>query len=377
MGRKLSAVPGRRDRAFPPEADAPLAQALSWAELKLGPYGTSAFLLSARLTTLVLVTAVLFLAALAAPILIRDAAAQPEAPVTVRASVDRDQATVGDRITLTIVVEHDAGVSVDALAQTAAFGPFEVLAAEPPQERTLEAGRVETTLVFTVAAFRTGELEIPVIAVPYTDAADNTAAATAPAIPISVASVIPAGESPTDIRDLKPQLAVPGGAPAYVRPALIAAAAVIAVGLAMLLARVLRRRRAPTPTGPPPLPEDEARAELERIAGLALPDGGAHKEHYRLVGSCVRHYLAGRYGFPAVAFTTAELEEQMVSRGVDRWQARLVSGLLQECDEVRYGQYVPAAARADADLTAAFEIVEMTRPQPREEDVAEPSAVQQ
>ena len=323
-----------------------------------------------------LVVLLVALAALAAPILIRDMAAQPEAPVTVRASVDRDQVTVGDRITLTIVVEHEADVALDPLAEATAFGPFEVLAAEPPQERTMEAGRLETTFVFAVAAFSTGELEMPAVVVPYTDAAGNAAAATAPAVPISVASVIPAGESPADIRDLKPQLAVPGGAPAYVRPALIAAAAVIAAGLAMLLARVLRRRRAPAPTGPPALPEDEARAELERIAGLALPDGGAHKEHYRLVGSCVRRYLVGRYGFPAVALTTAELEEQMVSRGVDRWQARLVSGLLQECDEVRYGQYVPAAARADADLTAAFEIVEMTRPQPREEDAAEPSGVQ-
>jgi hypothetical protein len=321
----------------------------------------------------VLLVAVTALAAAA----VKPASAQPtDQLVTVRASIDRDKVTVGDRITLTIVVEHEAGVSLDALAQAATFGPFEVLAADPPQERTLEAGRLETTLVFTVAAFGTGELEVPAIVVPYTDAAGNQATATAPAIPIGVASIIPAGESPTDIRDLKPQLSVPGGAPPYVGPALIAGAVVIAVGLAMLLARVLRRRRAPTSAGPPPLPEDEARAELERIAGLELPDEGAHKEHYRLVGSCVRRYLAGRYGFPAVALTTAELEEQMVSRGVDRWQARLVSGLLEECDEVRYGQYVPAAARADADLTAAFEIVEMTRPQHREEDVAEPSGVE-
>ena len=52
-----------------------------------------------------------------------------------------------------------------------------------------------------------------------------------------------------------------------------------------------------------------------------------------------------------------------------------MSGLLQECDGVRYGQYVPAAARADADLTAAFEIVEMTRPKSGGESEAEASGV--
>jgi len=299
-----------------------------------------------------------------------------EEPVTVRASVDRDRVTVGDRVTLTIVVEHDEGLALDTLEGASAFGVFEVLAAEPPRERSLGAGRTETTLVFTLAAFGTGDLEVPPIAVPYGDAAGNASTATAPAIPITVASVIPPGESPTDVRDLKPQLGVPGGAPAYLRSALTAAAMAVALGLALVLARALRRRRrAPAPAGPPPLPEDEARAELERIAALRLPEGGTPKEHYRLLGSCIRRYLTGHYGFPAFALTTAELEEQMVGRGVDRWQARLVSGLLQECDGVRYGQYVPAAARADADLTAAFEIVEVTRPQSGGESGAEASRV--
>ena len=206
---------------------------------------------------------------------------------------------------------------------------------------------------------------------PYRDVAGTTATATAPAIPVAVASVIPAGEPLTDVRDLKAQLAVPGAAPVYVRPALAVVAAAAVAGLVLLLARALRRRPAPSPAGPPPLPEDEARAELERLAALALPERGAHKEHYRLLGGCVRGYLTGRYGFPAFALTTAELEERMVGQGVDRWQARLVSGLLQECDDVRYGQYVPAAARADADLTAAFEIVEMTRARPEDESRAE------
>jgi hypothetical protein len=316
-----------------------------------------------------------FLLAALAALAPRTVAAQPEEPVVVHASVDHDRVTVGDRITLTIVLEHDASVSPETLEKMPAFGPFEVLAAEPPQERALGGGHVETTLVFTVAAFSTGELEVPAIAVPYRDAAGNPAVATAPAIPISVASVIPAGEPATDIRDLKPQLAVPGGAPAYLRPIVIAVGVAIALGLALLMARLLQRRRTLAPAGPPPLPEDEARAELERIANLRLPEGGTPKEHYRLLGSCIRRYLTERYGFPAFAFTTAELEEQMVGRGVDRWQARLVSGLLQECDEVRYGQYVPAVARADADLTAAFEIVEMTRPRPQEESEAEPSGV--
>jgi hypothetical protein len=52
----------------------------------------------------------------------------------------------------------------------------------------------------------------------------------------------------------------------------------------------------------------------------------------------------------------------MVRRGMDRWQARVVGGLLDQCDAVVYAHYRPAVERADADLTAAYEIIEMTRP---------------
>ena len=71
-----------------------------------------------------------------------------------------------------------------------------------------------------------------------------------------------------------------------------------------------------------------------------------------------------RYGFHAFALTTTELRNEMNRRGIDRWQSRLIDGLLTQCDAAVYARYVPALERAGHDLTAAFEIVEMSRPQP-------------
>ncbi len=62
----------------------------------------------------------------------------------------------------------------------------------------------------------------------------------------------------------------------------------------------------------------------------------------------------------------------MLKRGLDRWQVRVASGLLEQCDAVVYAQYRPAPERADADLTAAYEIVEMSRPEPEPEEVTSP-----
>ncbi len=79
---------------------------------------------------------------------------------------------------------------------------------------------------------------------------------------------------------------------------------------------------------------------------------------YRALATVVRHLLSNRYGFPAFALTTAELQRRMEAEGVDRWQSRLVGGLLQECDAVVYSGYRPAQERRQADLNMAREIVE-------------------
>jgi hypothetical protein len=89
-----------------------------------------------------------------------------------------------------------------------------------------------------------------------------------------------------------------------------------------------------------------------------LVSTGEVVEHYRLLGACIRRYLTQRFGFPAVALTTGELERYMEARGVERWPARLVVGLLNECDAVIYARYVPAAPRVEADNAMAYEIVD-------------------
>ncbi|MGE5595616.1 MAG: hypothetical protein ACM3S1_06215, partial [Hyphomicrobiales bacterium] len=93
---------------------------------------------------------------------------------------------------------------------------------------------------------------------------------------------------------------------------------------------------------------------LDGVATLLHADPVAA---YRSLAALVRGFIAERYGFPAHALTTGELQQRMEAQGVDRWQARLVGGLLEECDSVVYAGYRPAPERREADLTVAQEIL--------------------
>src|SRR5262249_54449801 len=144
------------------------------------------------------------------------------------------------------------------------------------------------------------------------------------------------------------------------------AAGVALLALISLLAYWRLRRRRPAALEPTLAAHDLSSEDLARTrlnqAGSDFQAGGDYAPYYEAIGLTVRGYLSDRFGFAAFALTTRELQQAMVGRGLDRWQARLAGGLLGQCDAVLYAQYRPARERADADLTTAYEIVEMSRP---------------
>src|SRR5206468_566450 len=93
--------------------------------------------------------------------------AAAEAPVSVAATVDKRGITIGDPITLTLVVEADAGYQVTDSGVGRIMDEFEVLEAIPPQVTKIASGRTRYTFRYRVTAFRIGDLVFPQINVSY------------------------------------------------------------------------------------------------------------------------------------------------------------------------------------------------------------------
>jgi hypothetical protein len=169
-------------------------------------------------------------------------------------------------------------------------------------------------------------------------------------------------------RPLKPQATIEGGPAGWVRPATLAGVAVLAVVAVTALAWwVWRRRRREVlegPVVPDTAAELTARQRLDVVAAVGprsqtAPD---YQSYYGGLALVVRDYLQQRFGFNAAALTTTELEARMTAEGIGRWQARLVSGLLDRCDAAVFARRYPDPTSADHDLTVAFEIIELSRP---------------
>ena len=283
-----------------------------------------------------------------------------QAPEIVAVRVTPETATVGDRLQLTIEVEHDDAFTVEGPGFGDSFGKLELIAIADPRTESRD-GVSRTVFAYTLAAFATGVVGLPPLPVRWRGAAGEGELST-PAQTITIESVLAPNES--ELRPLKPQLDIADPAPSAVVPiAFVAAfAALTALGY-VLVSRALGER----PAGAAATleialtPAEAARASLDALA-VADAAGRDPAWYYGSIAATVRRYLSERYGFPAYAMTRTELQSHMTREELGRWPARLTANLLEGCDAVQFAGFAPAPERADADLTAAYEIIQLTQP---------------
>lgn len=264
----------------------------------------------------------------------------------------RSSALLGEHITMTVRVEAPAGATVELTPGTPSWAGVELVSIESVNRVAQPEGEL---WIFDarVAPFAPGDVAFaPTVAI--IQGAEATSVLLPP-VNLKVIRTL-AADDPLELSPLAPPVGIAGAQSPWLMPAIVLG---VAAGLALLTVVVwlagrvvVRRMRRRTPDWAAP----EAAPTLAGAEQLLHTDPvGA----YRLMSSIVKTELAQRYGVRATALTTTELRRKLESGGV-RWEARLVAGLLEECDSVIYAGYRPAAERREADLTMAREIVEVT-----------------
>ncbi len=273
---------------------------------------------------------------------------------SVRTEVDTTVATVGDRITLTVSVDHPTG-SRARLPDSVSVQPFEVLALRAlPVETTPDGARSSFELALTV--FELGELEVPGIPVEVVAADGTVEVLETDRYGIEVVSV--GADETGDIRGIRGPLGIPISS--WVVALWVLLPLLVAAGL-YLLARRLRPRGEDRPLpalGPLARPAHEVALEaLAELEASPLLEQGQVKEFHIAASDILRTYVEERFRVEALEMTTREVLDGLASAGADASFRVGLRTFLEACDLVKFAKARPTADESLAALQLARRII--------------------
>jgi len=282
--------------------------------------------------------------------------AQAADPVNAAVTLDRASITVGDRIALSVIVDAEAGYALSDPTVAHQIGAFEIVETRA-STRSTRGSQVRTTFRYLITAWTVGELVLPTIEIAWAGPDGTKGVARTDEVAVHVASVVAANEDTSDIKPLKPQLALPEAVWGRVgRVALGIVGAVAAAGLAALVFWLILRRRGVVALGENLTPAQRAVRDLGQLAEERLPEQGRTAEHYERLATSLRRYAVDRFGIEP-GRTSREMREALERGGLDRMQAAAIFEVLHESDEVRFRHSTPYPAHAQNAVRSALEIV--------------------
>lgn len=279
----------------------------------------------------------------------------------IETEVDTLRVTVGDRVTMTVSVEHPAGAYVE-WPDSVDLAPFEVVEMRetPP---VAADGPTRSTAVLTLAAFELGELEVPSFEVEVvgTDGAREALATDAYGIEIVSVGVDESG----DIRDIRGPLGIPMS---LLRTLLLALLPVLLIALLYIAARRLRSREDES-AGPALVPLERPAHEiaLEALAQLEssqLLEVGQVKEYHIEVSDILRVYVERRFRVDALEMTTREVLVGLERAGVDESFREGLGVFLDQCDMVKFAKVRPGPDQSRQVLELGRRLVQRSAPSP-------------
>ncbi len=238
--------------------------------------------------------------------------------------------TVGDPVTVTVTIAHDAGASVSMDGSLVEMGGM-----EPSAPVITEAGERETIVVFRTRAFRTGSFDVALPPIPIRGSDGTLTEVALNPVLITVGSVLT--DDPQPRQNTGPDLLE--GERRTFTPWIIA---IIGIGLGFVAARFARRwRRAPAgvETAQPEAGGPDRRITFEMDESLDAA------EQCRQLATSVRARLSRDWSLPATALTAAEIGPALAAAGAPGVIVLRVTRLLEACDRVQFGGEQPTPER--------------------------------
>ncbi|MDN3514267.1 MAG: BatD family protein [Candidatus Brocadia sp.] len=288
-----------------------------------------------------------------------------ETATSVEASVqvDKNEATIGDKIKFEICVRYKGDIAVEFPEFNQQLGVFTIkgtgVVEGPKSEKDgySIAGRN-----YVLSSYEIGRQTIPPLKIRYKGENGDGEVVTNE-VTIDIKGVLKEGEIAGDIKDIFPPVDVPTSFHRLFTWMYGGVAALAFSGIIYWLFRKWKTgKKRQVQEFRTRAPHEVAYELLERLSKEDLIAKGLIREYYYRITDIVRHYIEDQFGLSAPERTTEEfLIEMSHTYKLDDAHKRLIREFLVRCDMVKYARYGPSVTEIKETYDAAKRLIDETR----------------
>ena len=278
-------------------------------------------------------------------------------PVTVKAGIDKETVSIGDRIKYTIEVKTVKDTEIEFPDFGENLAEFAIRDFGSSEGGFF--GSKTVTQWYDLDIYETGKFTIPSTVIKYRKSGTGPWEETmVDAVGVEVLSVLDESAEKADIRDIKGPVSLFNMAHVYV---LLAIAAVII--FTALIVVFLKKRKKSKKIIATPIPAHEIAYEaLRELMKRDYLKTGKVREYYFELSNIVRHYIEERFQLKAPEMTTEEfLTNLKRSEALNTAQKGTMREFLSHCDMVKFARYLPDEGEIELSYESAEKLIDQTK----------------
>ncbi|MBI4431360.1 MAG: hypothetical protein HY587_06585 [Candidatus Omnitrophica bacterium] len=259
-----------------------------------------------------------------------------QSDITVSVELDKSIITIGELLQCKFLVRHDSTLRITDLIGAKHLEEFKVKDSDVivPFE---ENGQVVEGRMFKLTAYELGEHVIPAVEIRYLDQDQVQKSVFSTPAAVTVRSVDPQKLPGSDIRGLK-GLKLLESALGQIILWVLAGAGIASAGLLVFIKLGKRTQVDPDRFLTPAERALKALGELEKNS---FPADGQAKTYYAGVSTIVRRFLEEQFRFPALEYTTREINRFLNDKAFDSSVQKVLARILEECDTIKFTDFKP------------------------------------
>ncbi|RMF56192.1 MAG: hypothetical protein D6748_14100 [Calditrichaeota bacterium] len=280
--------------------------------------------------------------------------------IEVQSRVDKSEITIGDRITYSLIIDHQQGVRIKTPGEGTHLGEFEIkdYQIHPPE---VKGDHLIRRFDFVITSYDTGTFEIPPFPIGFlpTDTSSHYQFIMSEAITIRVNSVV--NNPDAVLKDIKPPFFPGMNVWQWV---LWGVVAVLIIATIVFLFWYLRKKK----TGEPIFKKEVIRPaheialeELELLLKSDLLSRKQYKAFYESLSGILRRYLENRFYLPAMEETTTEILDSLREVDISEQDLLLTKAILELSDMVKFAKYIPEPEETTKAIEHTRTVIESTR----------------